>query len=157
MLQLLASRQKCRGIRLMPMHDKYSFCHSSLPVAPAHKAEQRLRGVGPVHDELYFIGKCAVKRSRRPRSHGSRTRRLKSAAAWGRKRKAEEHQPCSSPVQMHPNSGLRVRIISVKEIIPNIISMTFNGVRTIIAILASPPAIIRPIDFPLPPAIRPIG
>ena len=31
--------------------------------------------------EIYFIGKRAVKRSRRPPSHGSRSRRLKSAAS----------------------------------------------------------------------------
>ena len=30
---------------------------------------------------IYFIGKRALKRSRRPRSHGSRSRRLKSAAS----------------------------------------------------------------------------
>ena len=30
--------------------------------------------------EIYVIGKRAVKRSRRPRSHGSRSRTLKSAA-----------------------------------------------------------------------------
>ena len=48
-------------------------------------------------------------------------------------------------------------IISVREINRNIISRTFNDVRTIIVILANLPAVIRPIDFFLQPSIKPIG
>ena len=38
--------------------------------------------------------------------------RLKSAATWARKRKAEEHQPRSGPVQTHPNSRLHLQSAS---------------------------------------------
>ena len=38
------------------------------------------------HDwQTYFIGRCAVKRSCRPQSHGSRSRRLKKRCDWKRR------------------------------------------------------------------------
>ena len=43
--------------------------------------EKRTVVEGGAQAQLFLLGKRAVKRSRRPRSHGSRSRRLKSAAS----------------------------------------------------------------------------
>ena len=59
------------------MNDK-AYHHERCPTAEAY----RLHDDDDDDDgEIYFIGKRAVKRSRRPQSHGSRSRRLKSAAS----------------------------------------------------------------------------
>ena len=58
-------------------------------------------GWGGVASLTYFIGKRAVKRSRRPRSHGSRSRRLKSAAGHCCKQQlqAEERRSAEQEAQ----------------------------------------------------------
>ena len=37
--------------------------------------------------QIYFIGRCAVKHSCRPQSHGSRSRRLKKGCGWKRRQR----------------------------------------------------------------------